>query len=140
MVHLVGGVAQEQQTPIGEELESALELEQHCAQTLTCIVDCTVYGLRNDKRLTRTTAEVLIATARDAALDLFPSSEASYNLLLAPRFTRLLEERFGADTKRQPARILAFRPRPQPSVPPSVQAPAMGVELAVGWAYAATES
>jgi hypothetical protein len=131
MVHLVGG-AQKERTPTGDELESARELEAHCARTLVCIVDCTVYGLRNDSRLNRASAEVLIATARDAALDLFPGTEAAYNLLLAPRFARLLDERFGPDPNRKPARVLAFRPRRQPAVATHH----LQVDQAVGWAYA----
>jgi len=136
MVYLVGGPHAQQQAPSNEELGEARELEAHCADTLACIVDCTVYGLRNDQRLTRPTAELLIATARDAALDLFPGCEATYNLVLAPRFARLLEERFGPAPDRQPAIVLPFRARPQV---PAVQIHTPDDEPAAWWLHA-TES
>ena len=130
-MHLVGGAPE--RALVGEELAEARTLEAHCAETLACIVDCTVYGLRNDKRLTRTTAEILIATARDAALDLFPGSEAVYNLVLAPRFARLLEERFGPVEKAQPANVLSFRARRQS---PAIQIHAVDEGHAAWWTQA----
>jgi len=43
-------------------------------------------------RLPRAEAEDLVAAARRRALELFPDKEATYELILAPRFARLVGE------------------------------------------------
>jgi hypothetical protein len=43
-------------------------------------------------RLTRAEAEDLVAAARRRVLELFPGKEETYELILAPRFARLMEE------------------------------------------------
>jgi hypothetical protein len=92
-----------------EASEDARHDEASRAELLARIVECTVRELRDD-RMTRVRAAALVDTARLAVLDLFPGSEATYNLLLAPRFARLLDERFGRVESR-PASILPFRLR-----------------------------
>jgi hypothetical protein len=59
-------------------------------------------------RLSRDEAEDIVATARRCALDLFPDKEETFELILAPRFERLMNEFVGP---RVPKRILPFRPR-----------------------------
>jgi hypothetical protein len=59
-------------------------------------------------RLTREEAEDIVATARKCVLDLFPDKEDTFELILAPRFERLMNEFVGP---RAPRRILPFRPR-----------------------------
>ena len=59
-------------------------------------------------RLTREEAEDIVATARKCVLDLFPDKEDTFELILAPRFERLMNEFVGP---RVPRRILPFRPR-----------------------------
>jgi hypothetical protein len=81
------------------------------AQQLARVVACTLRQLREETHLTRAGAEALIATTRDAALDLVPGSEATYNLVLAPRFARLLDQRFGSTPRGPGARVLPFRAR-----------------------------
>jgi hypothetical protein len=56
-------------------------------------------------RLSRAEAEALVAATRQRALALFPDKEPTFDLVLAPRFARLLEE------FTQPARghVLPFR-------------------------------
>jgi hypothetical protein len=43
-------------------------------------------------RLSRREAEDLVAATRRRALELFPDKEETYELILAPRFARLLDE------------------------------------------------
>ena len=42
--------------------------------------------------MTRAEAEDLVAAARRRALELFPDKAATYDLILAPRFARLMDE------------------------------------------------
>ena len=59
-------------------------------------------------RLSRREAEELVAAARRRALELFPEKESTYELVLAPRFARLMDEFVGPAGER---RVLPFRPR-----------------------------
>ena len=49
-----------------------------------------------------------MAAARKQALVLFPDKEGTYDLVLAPRFARLLDEFVGPAP---PRKLLPFRPR-----------------------------
>jgi hypothetical protein len=42
--------------------------------------------------MTRRQAEALVAATRQRILELFPDKEQTYELILAPRFTRLMNE------------------------------------------------
>lgn len=59
-------------------------------------------------RLTRAEAEDIVATARRCVLDLFPDKEETFELILAPRFERLMDEFVGP---RVPRKVLPFRRR-----------------------------
>jgi hypothetical protein len=86
-------------TPDEEIAEEERRLRQ-----LRMTVDLTCCILMQG-RLTRREAEELVAAARRRALQLFPDKEETYELILAPRFRRLMDE-FA-----QPrGRVLAFRP------------------------------
>jgi hypothetical protein len=58
---------------------------------LRVVVDLTCAVLAQG-RLGRGEAEALVAAARHQVLELFPDKEATYELILAPRFARLLTE------------------------------------------------
>jgi hypothetical protein len=58
---------------------------------LRMVVDLTCNVLMQG-RLGREEAEELVAAARRRALALFPDKEATYELILAPRFARLVRE------------------------------------------------
>jgi hypothetical protein len=75
------------------------------ARELRFRVDLTCAVLRQG-RLPRAEAEALVAATRRAALELFPGKDDVFDLVLAPRFARLLEE---FSPQRPPARILPFR-------------------------------
>jgi hypothetical protein len=68
------------------------------------VVDLTTNVLMQ-ARLSRGEAEELVVAARGRILDLFPDKESTYELILAPRFARLLDEFVGPAT----SRVLPFR-------------------------------
>jgi len=77
--------------------------ENNRLRILRTVVDLTCNVLVQS-RLTRTEAEALVAGARRRALELFPDKESTYDLILAPRFARLMDEFVGPR-----ARVLPFR-------------------------------
>lgn len=83
------------------EHAAALAEEQHRVRRLRTVVDLTTAVLMQG-RLTPEEALDVVAAARQRALELFPDKEATYDLVLAPRFERLLREFV------QPARVLPF--------------------------------
>ncbi|HEY7515824.1 MAG TPA: hypothetical protein VIC87_15155 [Vicinamibacteria bacterium] len=70
--------------------EAILE-EQRRADALRRIVDVACAFLRQ-ARLPRAEAEAVVALAREQALELFPGKEDVFDLVLAPRFARILDE------------------------------------------------
>ena len=84
------------------DLHAEIAEEQRRARRLRTIVDLTTAVLMQG-RLTPQEALEIVATARRHALELFPDKEDTYDLILAPRFERLMREFV------QPARILPFR-------------------------------
>jgi hypothetical protein len=70
---------------------AALADERRRLRQLRMIVDLTCNVLMQG-RLPRDEAEDLVAAARRRALQLFPDKEETYELILAPRFARLVRE------------------------------------------------
>ena len=86
----------------------AVAEEQRRADRLRRAVDVACALLRQG-RLTRAEAEVIVATTREQALSLFPGKGDVFDLVLAPRFARILDE-----FCRPPfARVLRFRRTPR---------------------------
>jgi hypothetical protein len=81
--------------------------EQRRARRLRMVVDL-VTGVLMQGHLDRAEAEALVAAARTQALVLFPDKEGTYDLVLAPRFARLLDEFVGPPA---PRKLLPFPPR-----------------------------
>jgi hypothetical protein len=90
------------------------------ADRLRRVVDVAAAVLRQG-HLTRHEAEALVAGTRRRALELFPGKEDVFDLVLAPRFARILDEFCtggtsvsprpeGSDPGRQ-GRVLPFRRR-----------------------------
>jgi hypothetical protein len=73
------------------------------------VVDITSSVLMQGK-LTREEAEDIVATARRCVLDLFPDKEDTFELILAPRFERLMNEFVGPYV---PKKVLPFRRPPR---------------------------
>ena len=67
--------------------------EQRRADRLRRVVDVACALLRQG-RFSRDEAEVVVAQARALALELFPGKGEVFDLVLAPRFRRIIEERW----------------------------------------------
>ena len=74
-----------------EERRVAIDDEQHRLRRLRCVVDLAANVLMQG-RLSRPEAEALVNATRRQALALFPDKQATYDLILAPRFARLMAE------------------------------------------------
>jgi hypothetical protein len=74
-----------------EERQRAIAEEARRARLLRTIVDLTCSVLIQG-RLSRSEAVALVAATRRRALELFPDKEQTYELVLAPRFARLMRE------------------------------------------------
>ena len=88
-----------------DERSAALAEEDRRLRRLRMVVDLTSNVLMQG-RLARPEEEDLVAAARGRILELFPDKEATYDLILAPRFARLLDEFVGPVPDR---RVLPFR-------------------------------
>jgi hypothetical protein len=71
---------------------------------LRTIADLTC-NVMAQQAMTRREAEALVAAARRRILDLFPDKEDAYELILAPRFRRVMDEFVGPP---RPAHVLPF--------------------------------
>ena len=87
-----------------EEREQAIAEEQRRARQLRMIVDLTCLLLMQGG-VSRSEADALVAATRRQALALFPGKEDTYELILAPRFARLIREFVPPDPG---ARVLPF--------------------------------
>ena len=70
---------------------AAVEEEARRLRLLRMVVDLTCNVLMQG-RLSPDEAADLVSAARRRALELFPDKEATYELILAPRFARLVRE------------------------------------------------
>lgn len=68
-----------------------LAAEERRAQKVRHFVDIAT-SLIMQAQMTRADAEALVATVRGRILELFPDGEATYELIYAPRFRRLIRE------------------------------------------------
>ena len=80
--------------------------ERHRLRLLRAVVDLTTNVLAQT-RMTRSEGEALVAATRRQALELFPDKAKTFDLILAPRFARLLNELAGPATDK----VLPFRGR-----------------------------
>ena len=79
--------------------------EHRRARQLRMIVDLTSNVIMQGG-IDRREAEALVAATRRRALELFPGKEDTFDLILAPRFARLIGEFVGPAP---PANVLPFR-------------------------------
>jgi hypothetical protein len=94
-------VSADQPTP------EALAEEGGRARQMRAIVDLTTSVLHQG-HLDRREAEALVCAARARILELFPDKEAVYELVLAPRFARLISEFAYRLPGPGPARVIPF--------------------------------
>lgn len=66
---------------------------------LRIIVDLTTGVLYQDPNLTLAEAQELVSNLRKAALQMFPGKERTFEIVLRPRFDRILRERWGAGSE-----------------------------------------
>lgn len=71
--------------------DEAIQEENRRARYLRMVVDFTS-SLLVQGHLSREEAAALVAATRHRALELFPDKESTYDLILAPRFRRLIDE------------------------------------------------
>ena len=96
---------------IGVETEGgpvALEDENRRLRQLRFMVDLTA-NILMQARLTPAEAATLVAATRERALALFPDKSDTYDLILAPRFARLVREFVDGPP---PGKVLPFPSRP----------------------------
>jgi hypothetical protein len=91
------------------EAEAVAE-EQRRADTLRRTVDVACAVLRQ-ARVSREEAEAIVAATRRRALELFPGKDGVFDLVLAPRFARILDERWPPRAPEVTHRVLPFRRR-----------------------------
>ena len=72
-------------------MTEAADDERRRLRQLKMVVDLTANVLAQG-RMPRPEAEALVAAARKRVLELFPDKAETYELILAPRFARLLDE------------------------------------------------
>jgi hypothetical protein len=89
--------------------EEALAEERARLRRLRAIVDLTTSVLQQGG-LERGEADALVAAARDRILELFPDKSGAYEIILAPRFARLVDEFARRPRRTGPARVLPFPP------------------------------
>ena len=87
--------------------EDALREERLRLRELRAVVDLTANVIAQG-HLSRSEAQELVAATRLRVLALFPDKEATYELILAPRFARLVEE-----YTRPPAAVIPFPAPPR---------------------------
>lgn len=95
----------------------AVAAEAQRARQLRMVVDLTSAVLAQGG-LSRAEAEDLVAGARRQALLLFPDKESTYELVLAPRFARLMDEFVGATPEEARIGRWIREPSPEPGPPP----------------------
>jgi hypothetical protein len=61
---------------------------------LQLMMDLVMNVIRQNDRMPVEEASELVASARRAALNLFPGKELAYDLIYRPRFQRLLHEKY----------------------------------------------
>jgi hypothetical protein len=85
------------------ERARAIADETRRARILRMVVDLTSNVIVQGG-LTRAEAEDIVAAARRRALELFPGKEDTWELVLAPRFARLMDEFIGPRAEAVPFR------------------------------------
>ncbi len=78
-----------------DERARLIEEERRRARRMRFLVDLTTSTLYQDSRMTLEEARHLVRQTRRAVLRLFPGKEFTFELLLRPRFERILYERWG---------------------------------------------
>lgn len=76
-------------------LDAEIEAERKKVRRLQFMMSMVMNVIGQNDRMPIEEASELIASARQAALTMFPGKELAYDLLYRPRFQRLLQEKYG---------------------------------------------
>jgi hypothetical protein len=78
-----------------EEKEALIAEENQRIRRFRVLVDLTRSVIYQDTSLTHSDARRMVIDLRRVASNLFPGKEGTFDLVLWPRFDRVLRERFG---------------------------------------------
>jgi hypothetical protein len=84
------------ENPVTSSLSPEADLENRKIRRLRGMVDLTSMLLRQSD-LPLADAVRLVMSVRERALELFPGKEQTYDLIYAPRFARILQEKYGIE-------------------------------------------
>ena len=80
-----------------DDRKAKIEDENKLIRRLRFLVDLTFATIAQDHDLTLDQAWEHVLALKGAAVAMFPGKEDTFDLLYLPRFSRLLQERFGAN-------------------------------------------
>jgi hypothetical protein len=75
-------------------LDDQIEAERKKVRRLQFMMSMVMNVIGQNDRMPIEEASELIASARQAALTMFPGKELAYDLIYRPRFQRLLQEKY----------------------------------------------
>ena len=80
-----------------DELEraAAIQQEKKNIRRLQLVVDLTTSALYQDSNMSLEEARRMVRGAERAVLNLFPDKQSTFDIVLLPRFERILYERWG---------------------------------------------
>lgn len=79
-----------------DEKQRLIEEEQTKIRRLRFLVDLTTSVLYQDEKMTIQEARVIVRNTEKAILAMFPDKQQTFDIVLLPRFERILQERWGA--------------------------------------------
>jgi hypothetical protein len=79
-----------------QERERLIQEEQKKTRRLRFLVDLTTSVLYQDQSMTLDEARVMVRNTEKAILAMFPDKQQTFDIVLLPRFQRILLERWGA--------------------------------------------
>jgi len=78
-----------------EERDRLIQEEEKKIRRLRFLVDLTTNVLYQDSSLTLEEARVMVRNMEKAILAMFPDKQQTFDIVLLPRFERILHERWG---------------------------------------------
>ncbi|MDA2924717.1 hypothetical protein MYX65_08700, partial [Acidobacteria bacterium AH-259-L09] len=78
-----------------DDREHLIQEEKKKIRRLRFLVDLTTSVLYQDTKLTLDEARQLVRNTEKAILKMFPDKQQTFDLILLPRFERILRERWG---------------------------------------------
>ena len=78
--------------------ENSVREENRRVRYLRFLVDLSLVSIQQEE-LSRDKAERVVEDVKQAACNLFPGKEETFELIYRPRFQRVIQERFGVTAK-----------------------------------------